>query len=164
MRIIGIDPGTATTGFGILDSNDGKFELLDFGCICTDKGLSRSERLNQISKDITTLVNKWEPEIASVEKLFFKKNVKTAIAVAEARGVILQKLSEKCLNLEEYSPLEIKSTVCGYGKADKKAVQQMVKIILNLNQAPKSDDAADAIAAALCCALSNPLKQMVSKN
>ncbi len=152
MRIIGIDPGTATTGFSILESKDGKMSLLDFGCIRTQKGLSPEIRLNQIAQDMEELIKKWQPKKAAVEKLFFKKNVKTAISVAQARGVILQKLCEKGITINEYTPLEIKSQICGYGKADKKMVQQMVKIVLGLKQTPKPDDAADAIAASICLA------------
>ncbi len=156
MRIIGIDPGTAITGFSILESHHGNFRLLDYGCIRTAAGLKNHIRLNQIAEDISTLIKKWEPKLASVEKLFFQKNVKTAMSVSEARGVIMQKISERGIEINEYTPLEIKSAVCGYGKADKKMVQEMVKLTLNLNQVPKPDDAADAIAAAIC--LANNLK------
>ncbi len=155
MRIIGIDPGTAITGFSILESHRGKLQLLEYGCIRTTAGLEMSQRLNQIAIDIDTLVKKWKPETASIEKLFFQTNVKTAISVAQARGVIIQKLTENEININEYTPLQIKSAVCGYGKADKKMVQHMVKTILRLNTIPKPDDAADAVAAAIC--LSNSL-------
>lgn len=156
MRIIGIDPGTATTGFSIIDREKGELKVLDYGCIKTPAGLATPHRLNQISKDLATLIKKWKPQKASVEKLFFKKNIKTAMSVAEARGVILQKLTEKGVQTEEYSPSEIKSAVCGHGNADKKAVQCMVKIICGLAEEPKPDDAADAIAAAICLANSIP--------
>lgn len=156
MRIIGIDPGTATTGFSIIENKNSDLELLDYGCIHTHKGLSKPQRLNQIAKDMGTLIKKWNPQKASVEKLFFKKNVKTAISVAEARGVILQKLLEKGIEIEEYSPLEIKNAVCGYGKADKKMIQEMVRIILGMKTPPCPDDAADAIAAAICLANTMP--------
>lgn len=152
MRIIGIDPGTATTGFCILESINRQFKLLDYGCIKTESKYTDSERLNQIAEDMNSLIKKWEPNAASIEKLFFNKNVKTAITVAQARGVILQKLEKNGIKQREYTPLEIKSSVCGYGKADKKMVQKMVKIILGLKTTPKPDDAADAIAAAICYA------------
>lgn len=151
MITIGIDPGTATTGFGIIEKNNkGQVTLLDYGCIKTAAGLPMGLRLNQIAKDLKTLIKKWKPVQASVEKLFFNTNVKTAISVAQARGVILQVLEENNVEQEEYTPLQVKSSVCGYGKADKKMVQEMIKIILNLSKIPKPDDAADAIALALC--------------
>lgn len=152
MRIIGIDPGTATTGFAVLENEKGTTRLLDFGCIRTSKTLNQSTRLTQISNDLQEIINKWKPEKAAVEKLFFKKNIKTAISVAEARGVILQKLNEENIETSEFTPLEIKSSLCGYGKADKKMVQHMVKLILNLTVTPEPDDAADAAAAAICLA------------
>ena len=163
MRIMGIDPGTATTGFSIIDSIKGKISLLDYGCIRTHSSLPQCERLKQISEDLTVLIEKWEPYMASVEKLFFQKNIKTAMTVAEARGIILGKLAETNIEIGEYTPLEIKSAICGYGKADKKMVQQMIKAILGLQRIPKPDDAADAIAAAICMANSHNLKQRIQK-
>ncbi len=156
MRIIGIDPGTATTGFSIIDVLNSNISLLDYGCIKTKAGLSDSVRLKQISDDMKTLMKKWKPTHGSIEKLYFKKNVKTAIQVAQARGVIMQNLMEGGIEPQEYTPLQIKMAVTGYGKADKKMVQQMVKMILNMNQTPKPDDAADAIACAIC--LANSIK------
>jgi crossover junction endodeoxyribonuclease RuvC len=156
MRIIGIDPGTAITGFSILEENNGEMTLLDYGCIRTAAGLQQSIRLNQIADDLTTLVKKWKPQRASIEKLFFSKNVKTAMLVAEARGVVLQILEKYGVEQEEYTPPQIKSAVCGNGRADKKAVQEMTKMLLNLDKIPTPDDAADAIAAAICSA--NTLK------
>jgi crossover junction endodeoxyribonuclease RuvC len=161
MRILGIDPGTAITGFSILEVNKGTMKLLDYGCIRTHAGLSPHIRLNQIAEDIETIIKKWNPKSTSIEKLYFKKNVKTAISVAQARGVIIQKITENGLKFNEYTPLEIKMAVCGYGKADKKMVQQMVKMILNLNTIPQPDDAADAIAAAICLANSMSLQEEI---
>jgi len=152
MIILGIDPGTATTGFSILQNLDGELKLLDYGCIRTAAGLKSGTRLNQIAQDITVLIKKYNPNRASVEKLFFQKNVKTAMSVAEARGVIVQKLTAEGIDIAEFTPLEIKSAVCGYGKADKKMVQEMTRVILKLKEIPKPDDAADAIAAAICLA------------
>lgn len=163
MRIIGIDPGTATTGYSIIDNIKGKVKILDYGCIRTAAGLDANIRLNQIAEDMQSLINKWKPNHASVEKLFFKKNVKTAIAVAQARGVIIQKLTEGGVEFNEYSPLEIKLAVCGYGKADKKMIQQMVKITLGMKETPQPDDAADAIAAAICLANSMSLKEKIAQ-
>lgn len=152
MRIIGIDPGTAITGFSILESKNGELKILDYGCIRTQAGLKQTTRLQQIAEDLKYLIEKWQPTKASIEKLFFQKNVKTAMSVSEARGVILQKLTEAGIEANEFTPLEIKSAICGYGRADKKMVQEMVKVILGLKQIPKPDDAADAIAAAICLA------------
>ncbi len=153
MRIIGIDPGTAIVGYGVIDKDDnGEITLKDFGCIRTESTLTDSQRLNQIAQDISTLIKKWQPQKASIEKLFFSKNVKTAITVAQARGVLLQKLEENEIYQKEFTPNEIKISVCGHGTADKKMVQEMVKTILNLDFYPQPDDASDAIAAAICLA------------
>ena len=161
MKIIGIDPGTATTGFSVIEVKNKNVRLLDFGYIQTHKGLKHADRLNHIADDIEFLLKKWEPNLGAIEKLFFNKNIKTAISVAEARGVITQKLASKGIEVEEYGPSEIKSSVCGNGRADKKAVQKMVKLIMNLEKTPKPDDVADAIAVALCSAnrLNDPTKQ-----
>lgn len=162
MITIGIDPGTATTGFGIIEkTSKGEIRLLDYGCIKTAARLEMGTRLNQIAQDLKTLIKKWKPSRASIEKIFFSKNVKTAITVAQARGVILQIFEENQIAQDEYTPLQVKSAVCGYGKADKKMVQEMIKIILNLSKIPKPDDAADAIALALCSV--NSLKQLKTK-
>lgn len=162
MRIIGIDPGTAITGYSIIETNNGEITLLDYGCIRTPAGLPQASRLNQIAQDLTTLIKEYKPQKAAIEKLFFKKNVKTAMQVSEARGVILQKLEEKGIESDEYTPLEVKIAVCGYGKADKKMVQQMVKLILNMEEEPKPDDAADAIAIGICLANSTALKEKIT--
>jgi len=150
MIILGIDPGTATTGFGVINFIDGELKLMDYGCIETPKDDSLSQRLLSISKDLTEIVNLWKPESIAIEELFFSKNVKTAMTVAHARGAIMQKLAEKTSEIHEYKPCQIKEAVCGYGKADKKQVQRMVKIILNMEEIPRPDDAADALAVAIC--------------
>jgi len=152
MRIIGIDPGTATTGFAVLENKGKTFKLLDYGYIHTHKGLKNYERLNQIAKDIEEIVKKWCPDKASIEKLFFNKNIKTAMSVSEARGVIMQHIASKGVEIVEFGPSQIKMAVCGTGRADKKSVQKMVKLIMNLKETPKPDDTADAIAVAICCA------------
>jgi crossover junction endodeoxyribonuclease RuvC len=160
MRVIGIDPGTATTGFSILEKdNKGDIKLLDYGCIKTHAGIKANIRLHQIATDLKTLLKKWKPDGASIERLFFNKNVKTAIAVAQARGVIIQILTEHGIAQEEFTPPEVKLAVCGYGRADKKMVQAMVKVLLGLAKVPKPDDAADAIALALCSINSLKLQQ-----
>lgn len=162
MRILGIDPGTATTGFSIVESIKGKITVLDYGCIRTAAGLPKNIRLQQIAEDLTTIIKKWQPQAGSIEKLFFKKNIKTAMAVAEARGVVIQKFTENGLDFHEFTPLEIKLAVCGYGKADKRMVQQMLKIMLKMSHIPKPDDAADAIAAAICLANSLAFKNSIN--
>jgi crossover junction endodeoxyribonuclease RuvC len=164
MRIIGIDPGTATTGFSIIEVNSNKIKLLEYGCIRTQAGLSQSIRLNQIAKDLSTLIKKFKPNHAAIEKLFFKKNIKTAMTVSEAKGVIMQKFEEKGIQSSQYTPLEIKNAICGYGRADKKMIQQMVKLMLKLPKIPQPDDAADAIAIAICHANSLAFKEKVSSN
>lgn len=162
MRIIGIDPGTATTGFSIVESKNGEMRLLDFGTIRTQAGIAQGVRLNEIAKDISELIQKWNPQEASIEKLFFQKNAKTAMAVSEARGIIIQKLTEKGITTKEYTPPEIKSAVCGNGNADKKMIQQMVKMIFGLEKIPEPDDAADAIAAAVCLINSHKLAKQIN--
>lgn len=156
MKILGIDPGTATTGFSVIETNGNTIKLLDYGAITTPKTMKSYERLNQIAEDIETLVKKWQPQKASIERLFFNKNIKTAISVAEARGVISQHLAKNNIEISEFGPSEIKCTVCGNGKADKKAVQKMVQILMDLEKIPRPDDAADAIAVAICCAQTVP--------
>ena len=151
MIILGIDPGTATTGFGVLKSQNNKLEVLDVGCIETDKNLEMPERLNLIAKELKSIIKKYKPQIMAVEELFFFKNKKTVITVAQARGVILFIGKNEGLEICEYTPLQVKQAVVGYGRAEKKQVQQMVKSILGLKEIPKPDDAADALAVAVCC-------------
>lgn len=150
MIVLGIDPGTATTGFGFVHYERGQARILDYGCIKTASNLALEERLQQIWEDLEELINKWKPQSAAVEEIFFSKNVKTAISVAHARGVILQKLYSKGISSQKYTPSQVKSSICGDGKADKKQMQKMIKILFSLEQEPKQDDAADALAIALC--------------
>ncbi len=151
MIILGIDPGTATTGFGVIEmSKNGDLKLIDYGCISTPPTQKLPERLHQISKDLEEIITATQPDTAAVEEIFFSKNVKTAIHVAHARGAILQKLSEHHLETQEYKPNQVKEAVCGYGQAEKKQVQRMVQILLNMEQIPRPDDAADALAVAIC--------------
>ncbi|MBU1992540.1 MAG: crossover junction endodeoxyribonuclease RuvC [Patescibacteria group bacterium] len=161
MKIIGIDPGTRTTGFGVIEIERDHISLLDYGCIKTEAGLDAHVRLSQIGSDLEKLIKKWRPDEAAVEELFFAKNVKTAMSVAQARGVVLEKLNRKGVRISEYKPSEIKEIVCGNGRADKKALQKMVQLLLKLNRIPKPDDAADAIAAALCHASKIPLRENI---
>lgn len=151
MITIGIDPGTAITGYGIIKEElDGSLVVLDYGVIRTSANLAQEERLAQLYRKIKELVLLHQPETAAVEKLFFERNVRTALHVGQARGVALLALAESKLQIGEYTPLEVKQAVAGYGGADKSQVQQMVKTILGLEAVPQPDDAADALAIAIC--------------
>lgn len=160
-RIIGIDPGTAITGFSILEKGERENHLIEYGCIRTASDLNLATRLNQIAQDLETIIQTFKPQYACVEELFFQKNVKTAISVAHARGVVIQKLTEHNIAVFELTPLQIKQAVCGYGQADKAMVQQMIKLTLRLKTTPQPDDAADAIAAALALADSLNLQKQL---
>lgn len=150
MIILGIDPGTATTGFGLIKKEGQKFSMLDYGCILTPAKTALHDRLETIFEELSELIEKYQPDHLAVEELFFATNAKTAISVAQARGVILLSGKKKNISIFEYTPLEVKMALTGYGKADKKQIQQMVKTILSLREIPKPDDAADALAIALC--------------
>lgn len=150
MIILGIDPGVATTGWAVVDFNkDGYPKPIDYGVISTSKKLCLSERLCEIYKDISELVKKYKPEYGGVETLLFSRNVKTAIAVGEARGVVLLVLEQYKIPIKEINPMQVKNSISGYGRADKKQVQENVKMLCNLKSIPKPDDAADAIAIAI---------------
>ncbi len=150
MIIFGLDPGTATTGFGVIDYKYDEMKLLDYGCITTPPNTPLADRLQQISKDLDELLSQWKPDEVAIEELFFSKNVKTAMQVAQARGALIQKLSESGYRVNEYKPQSIKEAVCGYGRAEKKQMQKMVEIILKMDHTPKPDDAADALGIAIC--------------
>ena len=150
MKILGIDPGMAIVGYGLIDVNDDNMELLTSGSIQTAKNLPDSKRLLEISEDLSQIVEKYKPDCASVENLFFFKNQKTVIPVAEARGVILTVLEKFGIPTYSYTPMEVKQVLTGYGRADKKEVEQMVKISLESEKLPKLDDTVDAIAIAIC--------------
>ena len=150
MRILGIDPGTAITGYAVIEVVGQKITVLDLGCIKTQKSQSQSEKLVEIANNLNELMDAWQPANVAVEKLFFSQNVTTAVTVAQARGVILETVERRQINCVEYLPREIKLAVCGSGSADKKSVQKMVKLIGNLQSLPKVDDAADALAVAIC--------------
>lgn len=154
-RIIGIDPGTGILGFGVIDvDGGGKAKLVDAGVIRTPPHQPDSDRLVTIYDELHEIITEIKPTVMSVEKLFFAQNVTTAMSVSQARGVVLLCGKQHGLELYEYTPLQIKMAVTGYGKADKKQVQEMVRVILGLAEAPKPDDCADALAAALTCAQS----------
>jgi crossover junction endodeoxyribonuclease RuvC len=150
LRILGIDPGLATIGYALVDKETNHFEVLEYGVIKTSADKEDIERLEIIHRNIEALIKEFEPEQMAVEELFFNKNVKTAIAVGQARGVILLAGSQAGLKVAEYTPLQIKQAVVGYGRADKMQVQQMVKSLLNLSEIPRPDDAADALAISIC--------------
>ncbi len=156
MIYLGIDPGTATTGFGIIKKNENQkqeFKILEFGVIETNKKLSDSARLKVLYDDLVSVIKKYSPEYVGVEKLFFTKNQTTAMTVSQARGVVLLACQQANIPLLELTPLQVKNTLCGYGKADKKQIQSMVQKTFNLKRIPKPDDAADALAIALCTAI-----------
>lgn len=148
MRILGIDPGTGLMGFGVIESGL-KPQLVDAGVIRTKVHQPESERLHIIYDSLHEIVKLSQPAVVSVEKLFFARNVTTAMSVAQARGVVLLVAQQHSLPIFEYTPMQIKQSLTGYGKADKKQMQEMVRLLLNLKETPKPDDAADALAAAL---------------
>lgn len=147
---MGIDPGLAIVGYSFIEKNGNKFTVHDYGVIRTTAGKPVVKRLSMIYKKLFQLIEEYKPEEMAVEKLYFNKNVKTAINVGQARGVILLAGAESKLKISEYTPLQVKQAVVGYGRAGKKQVQQMVKALLNLNEIPRPDDAADALAVAIC--------------
>jgi crossover junction endodeoxyribonuclease RuvC len=149
MRIIGIDPGTGILGFGVVEVVKGKSKLVTAGVITTPAHTPLDERLEEIFDGLTEIINETKPDVMSVEKLFFARNVTTAMSVASARGVAILTGRKAKLPIAEYTPMQIKQTLTGYGKADKKQVQEMVRLQLNLKEVPKPDDAADALAAAI---------------
>lgn len=150
MKILGIDPGMAIVGYSIIEFNGDEVVLLNSGSIKTSKNNTESQRLLEIFEDITTIIERYKPDLASIEKLFFFKNQKTVMPVAAARGVIMMAL-EKCgIQTFEYTPMEVKQVLTGYGRADKKEVEQMVKIALKCQTLPCLDDTVDAMAIAIC--------------
>lgn len=152
MRIIGIDPGTGILGFGVIDVIGGKTRLVTAGVIRTPSHTPLPERLGEIYDGLSQIIDETKPSMMAIEKLFFARNVTTAMSVSHARGVAMLTGHQAGLDIEEYTPLQIKQTVTGYGKADKKQVQEMVRIQLGLQEVPKPDDCADALAAAIMCA------------
>jgi len=177
MIILGIDPGTATTGYSIIEKKPKKrrkiyqnknnqqeknvsewVKVIDYGCITTSSNLSDGERLKRINNHLNKLIKQYKPEVLAIESIFFFKNLKTAMPVSQAKGVILFTAAKKKIPVYEFTPLQVKMAITGYGKAKKKQVQEMIKIIFNLEKKPKDknkrkDDATDAIGIAFCCAL-----------
>lgn len=154
MRILGIDPGTGILGFGVIDVVQGKVSLVDAGVIKTPVHQPDSERLYTIFDELSQIINTNKPTILAVEKLFFARNVTTAMSVSQARGVVLLLGKQHDMQLYEYTPMQIKQAMTGYGKATKAQIQEMVRTILQLKTVPKPDDAADALACAITCSMS----------
>ncbi len=152
MIILGIDPGTAITGYGLINKENNKLKLIQYGCITTETKFSTGERLSQLDQKLKKIITQYRPRQIAVEDIFFFKNVKTAIKVSQARGVILSRAANMKIPILEYTPLQIKQATTSYGRAEKIQVQRMVKLLLGLDEIPKPDDAADALAAAICCA------------
>lgn len=150
MRILGIDPGYAILGWGVVEMKGNHFKVIDYGAVTTDAKMEMPDRLKVLYNSLMDIIMRYEPEVASIEELFFNTNAKTAILVGQARGVAVLACANSGLQIEEYTPLQIKQALVGYGRAEKKQVQLMVKTILNLKQVPKPDDTADALAAAVC--------------
>ncbi len=149
MKILGIDPGTATTGFGVIEKTGSKLKFIDAGVISTPADMEMPNRLSEIYAGLQELIDHHQPNCMAVELLYFATNVTTAITVGQARGVVLLAASEAGLSVGEYTPLQVKQAVTGYGKADKKQIQEMVKMLLGLDGIPKPDDAADGLAIAI---------------
>ena len=157
MRILGIDPGFAIVGYGVIDYENSKYKTVDYGKITTPAGMDMPLRLKEVYDGVLRLIELFKPDILAIEELFFNTNVKTAIAVGHARGVIVLAAANSGIKINEYTPLQIKQAVVGYGRADKNQVQQMVKMFLGLKEVPKPDDTADALAVAICHANSSSL-------
>lgn len=149
MRILGIDPGLATVGWGVIDYVKGKAKVVAYGTVLTSKDDKLPDRLKVIEQDVKTIITKFQPDEVALEELFFNNNVTTAINVAQARGVILLTVVKECGKLFEYTPLQIKQALTGYGRAEKHQIQEMTKLMLGLDKIPRPDDAADALAIAL---------------
>lgn len=150
MRILGIDPGYATIGYGIIEYDNFRFKTVAYGAITTSPDKLFSDRLCDIYSDMQTLINNYKPDCLSIEKLYFNTNTTTAIDVAQARGVILLSARKSNVDIYEYTPLQVKQSITGYGRAEKHQVMEMVKTLLQLNSVPKPDDTADALALAIC--------------
>lgn len=161
MLVIGIDPGTATTGFGLVRENaDGSLAVVDYGAILTPADAPMPERLLELHRRLVELLLLHRPDCGAVEKLFFHRNVTTALSVGQARGVVLLAMAAAGLPIGEYTPLEVKQAIVGYGGADKNQVQQMVRAILSLPEVPRPDDVADALAVAICHVHSARIKNL----
>ena len=163
MIILGIDPGFARLGYGVIEYENNKYKTLEYGSITTKAGERLSLRLKRIGEDLQSIVSKYNIDAASIEDLFFNTNITTGIQVAEARGVIMYVLESNNIPIAEYTPLQVKQALVGYGRADKRQIMDMVKRILKLEKMPKLDDTADALAIAICHSYSYKYNQVMKK-
>jgi crossover junction endodeoxyribonuclease ruvC len=155
MRILGIDPGYAIMGYGVVELIGNKFKVIEYGSIMTESRKNMTDRLKYLYYELMQLINRTDPDVAAIEELFFNTNTTTAIKVGQARGVSILACANSGIETNEYTPLQVKMALTGYGRADKKQVQHMTKTILNLKEVPKPDDTADALAIAICHGHSN---------
>jgi crossover junction endodeoxyribonuclease RuvC len=162
MLTLGIDPGVANTGFGLVGQQGDKLSHVSCGCILTSSQQTPQQRLSKIYQQLKQLIVQYRPDCVAVERLYFGKNSKTAMAVGQARGITLLVAAEAKVAVAEYTPLEVKLALTGYGRAEKRQIQQMVRILLKMAQVPKPDDAADALAIAICHLHSQKLKQKIN--
>jgi crossover junction endodeoxyribonuclease RuvC len=163
VRILGIDPGYALIGYGIIDILGNTIKTIEYGCIRTESNQDFFTRLLEINNQLKSILEAFSPNVLAIEKLYFARNTTTALDVSQVRGVIIAKSLERELEVYEYSPLEVKLAVTGYGRADKQQIQQMVKSLLNLSKIPKPDDVADALAVAICHTNSSKIKSLEKK-
>lgn len=161
MRILGIDPGIAIVGFGFLDKEGSRLKAVQYGSIQTEAGTKQELRLKDIYEALMQLIDKYQPEAVAIEKLFFNRNVTTAFSVGQARGVMMLAAVQHGLPIYEYTPLQVKQGIVGYGKAEKRQIQEMVKLLLHLSEIPKPDDVADALAIAICHANSSTFSERI---
>lgn len=159
MHILGIDPGLATVGYAVIDAQDRSCKLLEYGCIKTAAGMPLPERLLLIYKELTGIIEQFQPEEMAIEELFFSKNVTNGLLVSQARGVEILCAVQQGIPVYEYKPMHIKQAITGYGRADKKQMQLNIKMLFSMRDIPKPDDAADAIAVAFCHAMSHRFKE-----
>ena len=164
MIVLGIDPGFAIVGYGVIEYKNSKFRVIEYGSITTKAGEPLPARLKKVSEDLKSVISKYTIDVASVESLFFNTNTKTAINVAQARGVILCALEECNIEISEYTPLQVKQALVGYGRADKIQMKDMVKRFLKLEKMPKLDDTTDALALAICHTHTCKYREMEKKN
>lgn len=160
MLVLGIDPGTATTGFGVVEGRGSRLRAVDYGIISTPAGMDMPDRLCLIHKGLSQIIDRYQPQVAAVEQIFYHRNAKTVITVAQSRGVVLYTAASEGIQVYEYTPLQVKQSVVGYGQAEKRQVQMMVQRILSLKEVPKPDDAADALAVAICHLHGHRLEQI----
>jgi len=159
MIILGIDPGTTRTGFGVIFKQGDRLKLKDYGCIKTEINQPLRQKLQKIYREVASLISQYQPDVVVVEQLFFNANAQTALAVGQAQGVVLLAAADCGVDTVYYTPLQVKQAVVGYGRAQKEQIQYMVKTLLGMEKAPRSDDAADALAVAICHAHSDQLEE-----